>query len=78
MWRVFVANSAQKALARVPAADATRIMAAIRETATDPFTGDIRQLTASNFRRRVGAYRIVYEVDHASSPPSSPSTAAVR
>ncbi len=63
MWRVYVPKSAQKAIARVPAADASRIMAAIRQMAVDPFAGDIRQLEARTYRRRVGAYRIIFEVN---------------
>ena len=63
MWRVFVPKSAQKALARVPSADAARITAAIRELAVDPFGGDLRALGDHEYRRRVGDYRIRYTVN---------------
>jgi mRNA-degrading endonuclease RelE of RelBE toxin-antitoxin system len=65
MWRVFVGKSAQKALARVPERDAVRLTAAIRAMATDPYAGDIRMLAANEYRRRVGSYRIRYEVNAA-------------
>jgi mRNA-degrading endonuclease RelE of RelBE toxin-antitoxin system len=62
MWRVFVPKSAQKAIARAPAADAQRLNAAIQQMAADPYAGDIRHLQARIYRRRVGAYRIIFEV----------------
>jgi mRNA-degrading endonuclease RelE of RelBE toxin-antitoxin system len=63
MWRVFVPKSAQKAIARVPAVDARRISAAIEQMAADPYTGDIRAIESRIYRRRVGEYRIVFEVN---------------
>ena len=62
-WRVFVPKSAQKAIARVPADDARRVTAALHSLAVDPFGGDLRDLGDRTFRRRVGAYRIRFEVD---------------
>lgn len=63
MWRVAVPRSVQRSVDRFPLADAERIADVIAELARDPFAGDIRRLTAVQYRRRVGAYRIIYEVD---------------
>lgn len=62
MWHVNVSGPAAKALARAPSADNRRILAALDGMATDPFAGDVRKLDANLYRRRVGSYRIVFEL----------------
>ncbi len=64
-WRVIVAESAQKSLARFPAKDREKIAAALLAMAGDPFSGDTLKLHGlqNRWRRRVGSYRIFFWVD---------------
>ena len=62
-WTVVLAGPARKSLKRIPAADKARILAALTEMEQDPFQGDIRKLQGlPGFRRRVGNWRILFEV----------------
>lgn len=62
-WTVVLAGPARKSLKRIPAADKTRILAALAEMQQNPLQGDIRKLQGlSGFRRRVGNWRIFFEV----------------
>ncbi len=62
-WTVVLAGPARKSLKRIPAGDKTRILAALAEMQHDPFRGDIRKLQGlPGFRRRVGDWRIFFEV----------------
>ena len=57
---------AQKQLDRLPPRDFARVDAALVSMATDPFAGDLERLTKHDrysFRRRVGDYRILFNVD---------------
>jgi len=60
---VVLAGPARKSLKRIPAGDRTRILAALAEMPENPFQGDIRKLQGlPGFRRRVGNWRIVFEI----------------
>ena len=63
-WTLRVANRAAKSLQHVPAKDRHRLVAALREMAVAPFSGDIVRLQGEThtWRRRVGRYRIFFEV----------------
>jgi mRNA interferase RelE/StbE len=62
-WTVVLAGPAKKALKRVPTTDRTRILSALGEMQQSPFKGDIRKLQGlPGFRRRVGNWRILFEV----------------
>ena len=63
-WRIIVVGRAGKQLKRIPASDAERIESAIDAMERDPFAGDIEKMGGQEniWRRRVGAYRIFYEV----------------
>jgi mRNA interferase RelE/StbE len=62
-WTVVLAGPARKAFKRIPADDRTRILSALGEMQQNPFQGDIRKLQGlSGFRRRVGNWRILFEV----------------
>lgn len=63
-WTLRIAKRAEKALARVPAKSRRLIVAALEEMQRNPFTGDIVRLTSdrSAWRRRVGSYRIFFDV----------------
>jgi mRNA-degrading endonuclease RelE of RelBE toxin-antitoxin system len=61
-WNLLVAKSARKELARLPSRDQQRIEAALDEIAANPFSGDIKRLQLDGWRRRVGNYRIFYDL----------------
>jgi mRNA interferase RelE/StbE len=62
-WTVVLAGPARKSLRRIPAGDKARILAALAEMEQNPFQGDIRKLQGlPGFRRRVGDWRILFEV----------------
>jgi mRNA-degrading endonuclease RelE of RelBE toxin-antitoxin system len=62
-WTVVLAGPARKSLKRISATDKTRILAALAEMQQNPFRGDIRKLQGlPGFRRRVGNWRIFFEV----------------
>jgi mRNA-degrading endonuclease RelE of RelBE toxin-antitoxin system len=61
-WNLLVTKSARKELARLPSRDQQRIEAALYEIAGNPFSGDIKRLQPDGWRRRVGNYRIFYDL----------------
>jgi mRNA-degrading endonuclease RelE of RelBE toxin-antitoxin system len=61
-WTLLVTKPARKALAKLPNRDQSRIERALDALAVDPFTGDIKHLQALGWRRRVGEYRIFYDL----------------
>ena len=63
-WELLVDRAVQKHLHSIPKKDAERIQAAIAELAANPYSGDIARMRGEEdvWRRRVGAYRIFYEV----------------
>jgi mRNA interferase RelE/StbE len=65
MWRVEAQKNVARSLARLPRGDRERIVAALDGMATNPFAGDVVKLKGQDgaFRRRIGAYRIIYLVD---------------
>ena len=63
-WRLIVDHSVSKELKRVPRNVVTRAFSAIEHLTEDPFAGDVEKMEGKEYvwRRRVGAYRILYEV----------------
>jgi mRNA-degrading endonuclease RelE of RelBE toxin-antitoxin system len=63
-WTIHLAKRAEKQLAKIPAKSKRLLLAALMEMQQNPFTGDITRLTSerSSWRRRVGAYRIFFDV----------------
>ena len=63
-WELVVDNDAKRRLRRFPGKDQERIAAALIEMQSDPFSGDIVKLKGStSFRRRVGSYRILFDIN---------------
>ncbi len=63
-WTVLAAPRARKNLERMPAQDRRRIEAAFAAMAADPLAGDVVKLKGTDaFRRRVGDWRIVFDID---------------
>ena len=63
-WKVVIAGPAQKDFQKLPQRDRTRVKAALVAIEDDPFQGDLKRLkgTATAWRRRVGNYRIIYDL----------------
>jgi len=63
-WRLQIAKRAGKSLVQFPVKDQNRILAALTEMRGNPFGGDIVRLQSerSTWRRRVGNYRIFFDV----------------
>ncbi|MEK7117279.1 MAG: type II toxin-antitoxin system RelE/ParE family toxin [Patescibacteria group bacterium] len=64
-WFVFVTKSARKQLKKIPKKDSLRIEKVVDEMEIDPFTGDVQKISQyeNKWRRRVGSYRIKYEIN---------------
>ena len=60
-WRLLVTKSARKGLVSLPEKDQVRIVGALDELQGDPFSGDIKRLQPTGWRRRVGNFRIFYD-----------------
>jgi mRNA-degrading endonuclease RelE of RelBE toxin-antitoxin system len=67
-WAVELSSSAVKALKKLPCDRQVRIERAIDEMEADPLAGDVKPLKGpewkDRFRKRVGAYRIIFSLDH--------------
>jgi mRNA-degrading endonuclease RelE of RelBE toxin-antitoxin system len=61
-WTLLVAKPARKALEKLPSKDQVRIERALDELENDPFSGDTKRLQPVGWRRRVGDYRIFYDL----------------
>ena len=65
-WNLLVTGPAQKQLRRIPERDRQRVKAALLAMQDEPFSGDLVRLQAlpAAWRRRVGSYRILFDVDY--------------
>lgn len=63
-WQLLVANQARKSLARLSKNTHTRLLEVLADIEVDPYVGDIKKIKGyvNTWRRRVGRYRITYEV----------------
>jgi mRNA interferase RelE/StbE len=63
-WNLHITGPAQKEFLKLPPKDQARVKNALLAMEQDPFGGDIKRLKgqASAWRRRVGNYRIVYDL----------------
>jgi mRNA-degrading endonuclease RelE of RelBE toxin-antitoxin system len=63
-WELIVDGDAKKRLRRFPRRDQERIAAALIDMEADPLSGNTVKLKGTvGFRRRVGAYRILFELN---------------
>lgn len=67
-WVCRLSNAASKDLRAIPKDYQALIAQAIDEMKVDPFSGDVCPIKSGKFkgcfRRRVGKYRIIFDVDH--------------
>jgi mRNA interferase RelE/StbE len=63
-WNLHITGPAQKEFQKLPSKDQARVKDALLAMQQDPFSGDIKRLKGqtSAWRRRVGNYRIVYDL----------------
>jgi mRNA interferase RelE/StbE len=64
-FRVELATPARRQLDKLPNEERARILASLARMGDDPYAGDIQRLKGHRFgwRRRVGNYRILYDLD---------------
>lgn len=70
-WRVRLSRNAVRSLRQMPARDRRRIDHAIIDMEEDPLVGDITPLKGKyqgSFRRRVGAWRILFTLHPEQEP----------
>lgn len=65
MWELRVARRAGKSIGRAPRHERERLLVVLEEMRSRPFRGDVVPLRgqAASFRRRVGDWRIFFDVD---------------
>lgn len=63
-WKLKVRKKIYRILKKFPEKDRQRIVKIIEGLPLDPYTGDIEKMAGEedSWRRRVGAYRIFYEL----------------
>ena len=62
-WVLVIRNKVRKSLSKFPVSDQVRLTEVIQHLPVDPFAGDIEKMEGGeNWRRRVGVYRIFYEI----------------
>lgn len=63
-WVLQIDPEVLKTLKRFPQKDSRRIAIAIENLSTNPYSGDIQKMKGEDnvWRRRVGSYRVFYEV----------------
>lgn len=66
-WRLTFSRNAQRSLRRLPPDVRRRLDGTFAEMARDPLSGDVVVLRdyPVGYRRRVGPYRILFDVDQA-------------
>ena len=63
-WDLQIEPKVSKTLKKIPQGDARRIIIAIEQLPNNPYGGDIQKMRGEKnvWRRRVGEYRIFYEI----------------
>jgi mRNA-degrading endonuclease RelE of RelBE toxin-antitoxin system len=63
-WHLEIRAKVLRTVARFPKKDRDRIIQVLEMLPNDPFTGDVEKMVGeiNVWRRRVGAYRIFYEL----------------
>jgi mRNA-degrading endonuclease RelE of RelBE toxin-antitoxin system len=61
-WVLLITKPAKKNLEGLPSRDHARILVAFQAMQHYPFSGDIKRLNPSGWRRRLGSYRVFYDL----------------
>jgi mRNA interferase RelE/StbE len=65
-WGLLIANRAKRQFRRLSHSERDTVDEALSEMRDDPFHGDVKSLRGlDSLRRRVGDWRILYELDEA-------------
>jgi mRNA-degrading endonuclease RelE of RelBE toxin-antitoxin system len=66
-WGLVITSPAERGLRKVPRADLEHINTTFSDMCADPYSGDVKFLRGmgQTFRRRVGDWRILFELDKA-------------
>jgi mRNA-degrading endonuclease RelE of RelBE toxin-antitoxin system len=66
-WDLVITSPADRGLRKVPRVDLEHINTVFSEMCSDPYSGDVKFLRGmgGTFRRRVGDWRILFELDKA-------------
>ena len=64
-WELRIDRVVKKQLQRIPKKESQRLFMVIQELVVNPYAGDIEKMEGMDdlWRRRVGSYRIKYEVN---------------
>lgn len=65
IWELQIAKSVKKNLKSFPKKDAVKILSVLEDFCSNPYFGDIEKIEGeeNTWRRRVGNYRIIYDID---------------
>ena len=63
-WQIKIAKRVLKQVKKIPKKDAQRLSIILQSMSENPYRGDLDNLKGeeNTWRRRVGAYRIIYEI----------------
>jgi len=63
-WEIKIAKRVSKQVKRIPKKDAKRLSFILDELTKNPYQGDIEKIKGEEniWRRRIGSYRVLYEV----------------
>ena len=63
-WEIKIAKRVLKQVKKIPKKDAQRLSIILQSMSENPYRGDLDKLKGeeNTWRRRVGAYRIIYEI----------------
>jgi len=62
-WQLELTGPPQKEFRKLPSKDQQRVKKALLDMQEDPFRGDVKRLKGTSaWRRRVGSYRIIYDL----------------
>ena len=63
-WEIRIAKRVLKQVKKIPKKDARRLSIVLQSLSENPYKGDLEKLKGEEniWRRRVGAYRIIYEI----------------
>jgi mRNA-degrading endonuclease RelE of RelBE toxin-antitoxin system len=64
-WELQIPKRVGRQLKRFPRQESTRLASSIQQLASNPYAGDIKKMSGADdlWQRRIGSYRIKYEVN---------------
>ena len=64
-WELQIPKRVARQLKRLPRKESERVVSVIQQFASSPYDGDVEKMSGTEdlWRRRVGSYRIKYEIN---------------